>query len=335
MMLSRHSTFWPVDRTTIWNRWIPAMVLILLLGIMPIFLPSFMQRMMGKFLILAIFSISYNIVAGYAGLLSLGQAVYFGVSGYTVAVMMHHFGISSLWITGPAGIFLGTFAAVVCGPIALRVSGMYFLILTFAIGQLFFSLVWNIPWFNVPGMQGIAGLPKPSIGIPGFEWTDLSFYFLVLILFAVAMWLQRRLSQSPFGQSLEGIREGEKRMLALGYNVWLHKYIAFIIGGAFAGLAGVLFVYQNRFIEPAHMSIMTSFLPMAMVIIGGPGTLWGPVVGAATVVFTEYYSSLLIPARWPLILGGLFVLAIMFARKGLAVYVGRLWKRVEAILWKR
>ncbi len=318
----------------IWDLWIPVGLFAIVLGIMPIFLPSFMQRMMGKFLIFAIFSISYNIVAGYAGLLSLGQAAYFGVSGYTVAVMMYHLGISSLWITGPAGILLGTLTAVIFGPIVLRVSGMYFLILTFAIGQLLYSLVWNVSWFNIPGMQGIAGLPKASIGIPGFEWTDLSFYFLVLFFFVISMLLQKRLSNSPFGRSLEGIREGEKRMLALGYNVWLHKYIAFIIGGMFAGLSGVLFVYQNRFIEPAHMNIMTSFLPMAMVIIGGPGTLWGPVVGAATVIFAEYFSSILIPQRWPLVLGGLFVFSIMFARKGLAVYIGNLWHRAEGILWK-
>jgi len=325
----------PVRQRVDWRKHlIPWLFLIGVLVVMPIFLPTFLQRMMGKFLIFAIFSISYNIVAGYAGLLSLGQAAYFGVGAYTVATMSYHFGISSMWITGPAGILMGTLAAAVFGPIVLRVSGMYFLILTFAIGQLFYSFVWNIPWFNVPGMQGIAGLPQPSIGIAGFRWTELSFYIFVLIVFAIAMWLQRRLSRSPFGHSLEGIREGEKRMLAMGYNVWLHKYLAFVIGGAFAALAGVLFVYQNRFVEPAHLNIMTSFLPMAMVIIGGPGTLWGPVVGAATIVFVEYYSSLLIPERWPLILGALFVLAIMFARKGLAVYAARGWRHVEARLWK-
>jgi branched-chain amino acid transport system permease protein len=313
---------------------VPLSILVAIFVIMPIFLPTFLQRMMGKFLIFAVFSISYNIVAGYAGLLSLGQAAYFGVGGYTVAVLMYHFGINSLWVTAPAGIIMGTLTAAVVGPIVLRVTGLYFLILTFAIGQLFYSIAWNVSWLNVPGMQGIAGLPRPNLGIAGFEWTELSFYFFVLIIFAIAMYFQRRLTQSPFGHSLEGIREGEKRMLALGYNVWLHKYLAFVVGGAFAGLAGVLFVYQNRFIEPAHLNIMTSFLPMAMVIIGGPGTLWGPVVGAAAIVFVEYFSSLLIPARWPLILGGLFVLAIMFARKGLAVYGANLWKQMEARVWK-
>lgn len=317
-------------------RLLPILIAVAVLVIMPGFLPEFLQRMMSKFLIFAIFSISYNIVAGYTGLISLGQAAYFGVGGYTVAVLMAHFGIDSLWLTGLAGVGLGALAAAAVGPIVLRVSGMYFLILTFAIGRLGYSLTWNLPFFNVPqGIQGIAGLPRPNTGIPGFQWTELSFYFLVLVVFAVAMFLQYRLSRSPFGHSLEGIREGETRMEALGYNVWLHKYLSFVIAGAFAALAGILYVYMNRFIEPADFDIMRSFYPMAMVIIGGPATLWGPAVGAAAIVFVEYFSSIIVPQRWPLILGSLFVLAIMFARKGLAVYASDLWSKAGARLWKR
>ncbi len=317
-------------------RLLPILIALAVLVIMPGFLPEFLQRMMSKFLIFAIFSISYNIVAGYTGLISLGQAAYFGVGGYTVGVLMAHYGIDSLWVTALAGVTLGTLAAAAVGPIVLRVSGMYFLILTFAIGRLGYSLTWNLPFFNVPqGIQGIAGLPRPAMGIPGFQFTELSFYFLVLIFFVIAMFLQYRLSRSPFGHSLEGIREGETRMEALGYNVWLHKYLSFVIAGAFAALAGVLYVYMNRFIEPADFDIMRSFYPMAMVIIGGPATLWGPAVGAAAIVFVEYFSSILVPARWPLILGSLFILTIMFARKGLAVYAADLWSKAGAKLWKR
>ena len=303
--------------------------------IVPLLLPGFLQGMMSKFLIFAIFSMSYNVVAGYTGLVSLGQAAYFGVAGYAVALLMYHFGIDSLWATAPIGTLMGTVVAAAFGPLVLRVSGLYFLILTFALGRLCYSIAWNVPWLNCPGMQGIAGLPQPNLGFPGFKWSYLSFYFFTLIAFAIAMFLQYRLSKSPFGHSLAGIREGEARMEALGFNVWLHKYIAFIIGGAFAGVAGVLFVYYNRFIEPAHLDIMFSFLPMCMVIIGGPGTLWGPAVGAGVIVFVEYYSSVMIPQRWPLVLGGLFVFAIMFARKGLAVYAASGWRKAEARLWRR
>lgn len=322
-----------LTREVMWKS-APFVFAILLLVFLPLGLTSFLQRMMSKFLVFAIFSMSYNIVAGYTGLLSLGQAAYFGVAAYTVAILMYQFGIASLWLTLPAGILMGAVAAAAFGPIVLRVSGMYFLILTFAVGRLCYSLAWNIPWLNTPGMQGIAGLPRPNTGIPGFEWTELSFYFFVLILFGIAMLLQYSLSRSPFGLSLLGIREGETRMRALGYNVWLHKYLAFIIGGAFAGIAGVLFVYLNRFVEPGHLDIMTSFLPMVMVIIGGPGRLWGPVIGAVVIVFVEHYSSIMIPERWPLILGALFIAAILFARKGLATYGWSLWQRAEGRLWK-
>jgi branched-chain amino acid transport system permease protein len=134
---------------------------------------------------------------------------------------------------------------------------------------------------------------------------------------------------SPFGYALRGIREGESRMQSLGYNTWLYKYIVFIITGAFAGVAGVLFVYYNRFIAPTHVAVGTSFLPMVMVIIGGSGTLLGPVIGAMVIVFVEYFASLFTPERWPLILGAVFVAAIMYARGGIDIHLSRLWKRLS------
>jgi branched-chain amino acid transport system permease protein len=117
-------------------------------------------------------------------------------------------------------------------------------------------------------------------------------------------------------------------MAAMGYNVWLHKYILFVISGAFAGIAGVFYAYYKGMIHPTDIGIDTSFLPMVMAIIGGQGTLLGPVVGAAVVILVQYYVSDVMPIRWPLILGSLFVFSIMFARKGLWVYVSHLWDRV-------
>ncbi|NVM26145.1 MAG: branched-chain amino acid ABC transporter permease, partial [Desulfobacterales bacterium] len=122
--------------------------------------------------------------------------------------------------------------------------------------------------------------------------------------------------------------EGEARMRSLGYNTWLYKYLAFVISGAFAGIAGVLFGYYNYLISPTHLGVGTSFLPMCMAIIGGVGTLLGPVIGAAVIIFVELFASIMTPERWPLILGGLFVLAIMFAREGIGVYLWRLWNKV-------
>jgi branched-chain amino acid transport system permease protein len=151
---------------------------------------------------------------------------------------------------------------------------------------------------------------------------------MVLICFIISFVLLYRLVRSPFGLALVGIKEDESRMEAVGYNTWLYKYTAFVISGAFAGIAGLLFAYYNFFVSPKHLGIATSFLPMVMAIMGGLGTFLGPVIGAAVYIFVETFASIFLPQRWPLILGGLFVLTIMFAREGIGVYLWRIWKKV-------
>jgi len=297
------------------------------LVLLPVFLPAYVQTIWTKFLIFAIFATSFDLIYGHAGLLSLGHAAFFGVGGYVVGVLLLHYEISSFWICAPLGIVAASAIAAAFGFISLRVSGMYFLLVTFALAQLLYSIAWNWLWLNSPGMQGIAGIARPDLGIPSFRWTTLYFYYFVLIIFVLCFYLIYRIMKSPFGCSLRGIRESELRMESLGYNTWLHKYIVFIVTGAFAGMAGVLFAYFNRLISPVHLAVGTSFLPMCMVIIGGSGTLFGPVIGAMVIIFVEYFSSLVTPERWPLILGGLFVIVIMYSRGGIMVYLSRIWKR--------
>jgi branched-chain amino acid transport system permease protein len=310
-------------------RFTPYIAGALLLVILPAVMPSYVQSIWTRFLIFALFASSYDLIYGHTGLLSLGHAAYFGAGGYAVAAIMLHYNINSFWITLPLGIIMATIVSAGFGLLALRVSGMYFLLVTFAFGEALYAFTWNMPWLSTHGMQGIAGLPRPDLGIPGFTWNTLNFYYFILIIFLVCFFLVYRITNSPFGHALRGIREGESRMRALGYNTWLYKYIAFIITGAFAGAAGVLFVYYNRFISPTHVGVATSFLPMIMVIIGGSGTLLGPVIGAFVIVFVEYFASLFTPERWPLILGAIFVAAIMYARGGISIHLTRLWKRLD------
>ncbi|NIO06347.1 MAG: branched-chain amino acid ABC transporter permease [Proteobacteria bacterium] len=296
-----------------------------ILIIVPPFLSTYFQGIMTRFLIFAIFTMGYNVAFGYTGLISLGHAAFFGVGGYTIAVLKLQYGSDLFWIGFPLGILVAAVIAALFGIIALRVSGLYFLLVTFALGQLLYSIAWNVKWLNSPGMQGIAGLSLPSFGIPGFVISQTSFYYLVLLISVICFGLVYRIVHSPLGLALVGLREGEARMRSLGYNTWLYKYIAFVVSGAFSGAAGGLFGYYNYLISPTHLGVGTSFLPMCMAIIGGVGTLSGPIVGAALIVFVENFASLVTPDRWPLILGGLFVLAIMFARQGVVVYAGRLW----------
>jgi len=311
------------------GRAVPYLVGALVLLVTPLFLDIYGQGLVTRFLLFALFAMSYNIVFGYAGLLSLGHAAFFGAGGYTVALLKLHYNVDLFWISAPLGILVATLIAALFGIIALRASGIYFLLVTFALGQMLYSLAWNVKWLNSKGMQGITGISLPALGIPGFTLDTASFYYMVLIFFAISFVLLYRLVHSPFGRALVGIREGEPRMEAVGYNTWLFKYTAFVISGAFAGLAGVLFSYYNLFVSPNHLGIATSFLPMVMAIMGGLGTFMGPVVGAAVFIFVENFASILSPQRWPLILGMLFVLTIMFAREGIGVYLWRLWSKVS------
>jgi branched-chain amino acid transport system permease protein len=305
---------------------VPYLVMGAILAILPPFLSSYLQSVTTRFLIFALFAMGYNLAFGYAGLLSLGHAIFFGAGGYAVAVLNLHYDSDLFFVGAPLGILVATVLAALTGVIALRVSGIYFLLVTFALGQLVFSVAWNVKWLNRPGMQGISGLSLPTFGIPGITLNETSFYYFVFVIFVLCFYLLFRIVNSPFGHALVGIREGEARMQALGYNTWLYKYLAFVVSGFFAGIAGVLFGYYNFMISPNHLGVGTSFLPMVMAIIGGVGTLVGPVIGAAIVVFVELFASILTPERWPLILGGLFVITIMFARQGIAVYLLLGWE---------
>ena len=296
--------------------------------ILPFFLPTYTHSLMTKILIFAIFAMSLDIIMGYTGLPSLGHAAFFGVAGYTVSILLVVHGIENFWIIALLGILMAALAAAVLGAIALRVSGIYFLLVTFALGMLLFSMAikW---WWLTRGYEGIIVTAYPDLGLPWLTWNYTSFYFFVFLAFVVCFFLMRRLVNSPFGRALQGIRENEPRMRSLGYNTWLYKYIAFIIAGLFAGVAGVLFPYYAKTMMPYSVGVNASTLVMLICIIGGLGTLWGPVIGAVVIILAEYLSSIFFPARWPLVLGAVFVITVMFVRGGIAPYLLKLWKRVS------
>ena len=149
-------------------------------------------------------------------------------------------------------------------------------------------------------------------------------YVLIVIL---CVYVLNKFVKSPFGLALQGIRENRVRMEALGYNTFFYKYVAFIVAGTFAGVAGVLFVHLNGIISPAHLGISYSSIGLLMVIIGGAGTNYGPIVGAFLMIFIEYFASLYMPQRWPLMLGGFFIVTVMFARGGITRLAAKLWRK--------
>ena len=296
--------------------------------VMPLFLTDFLQLLMTKFLVFAIFGMAYNLVYGYTGMLSLGHGAFFGIGAYTAGLLTLHTSVTSLWATLPMAIVAGALLAAIFSFFFLRVTGTYFLLITFGFSQLMYALTWNIKWFNAPGMQGIADIKFPTVGVSGFTWTHQSLYFLTLGFFVICYFLISGIINSPFGRALVGVRENENRMKVLGYNVWAFRYAVLVISGAFCGLAGLLFAYNGSFVYPNHLGFDYSWIPMLVVILGGAGTKLGPIVGAGIVVWFEYFISLLTPQRWPLILGALFIAVIMYFRGGVVAYIQRFYVKV-------
>ena len=307
-------------------RFAPYIAFGIIFVIIPLLIPAYFHSLLTKILIFAIFAMSLDIIMGYTGLPSLGHAAFFGVGGYTVSILLVMHGIENFWLIALIGVLMAALAAAILGIIALRASGIYFLLVTFALGMLLYSMAikW---WWLTRGYEGIFVMTYPQLGLPWITWNYTSYYFFVFIIFVISFFLMRRLVNSPFGHALQGIRENETRMRSLGYNTWLYKYIAFIIAGLFAGVAGALFPYYAKAMIPYSVGVTASTLVMLMCIIGGLGTLWGPVIGAIVVILVEYISSLFIPDRWPLVLGGVFVITVMFLRGGIAPHLSKLWER--------
>ena len=298
--------------------------------LLPIVLPTYYLSVLTTILIYGLFAMSLNIIFGHTGLNSLGHAAFFGMAGYVTGISIVTYGIKSFWISAPMGILAAVLTAAVFGVIALRVSGVYFLLVTFALGQLLWSVAEK--WYAVTmGRSGFVGIPAPDLGLPLLNLGNpIAFYYFVFIIFFICYYLMARLYYSPFGKALQGIRDRESRMRALGYNVWLYKYAAYIIAGMFAGISGILYAHFNGSIAPSHLGFSTSALVMLMVILGGTATLWGPAVGAAVIILLQSFASLLVPARWPLILGALFVLGVMGLRGGIGPHISNSFRRLFA-----
>jgi branched-chain amino acid transport system permease protein len=290
---------------------------------------SFVVLLATRAMAFAILAMSVDLLLGYTGMSSMGQAAYFGVGAYLTAVLFtkFHFGMGwDFWIVVLLGILIGAALAAVFGLFAVRANGVYFLMITLALGQCVWGLAYR--WNSLTGGDnGINMNARPNFGL------DLSnpvtFFYLVFGFFTVSMLLMYVLVRSPFGRSLAGIRERELRMQILGYNTWLHKYIAFIIAGGFGGLAGVLWAHTNGHVSPETVVLTTSVDSLLMVVLGGAGTLVGAAIGAAIVFGLREFLSTLVP-WWQYALGGVYVLTILYLPMGLMGIPARLRQRLSS-----
>ena len=278
--------------------------------------PGYPTTIATEVLIFATLAMSIDILAGYAGRTPLCHGAIFGVSTY---VVLYYVTVANgnPWVGVALGVAAATLTAMIFALLAVRTSGVYFLLLTLALGM----IVWGIclRWTSVTGGEnGIRGNVRP-------EWLAgaAQLYYFVLAAtsaMALAMW---RFVRSPFGLTLAGIRESETRMRALGYDVPLHLFIGFTVSGFFAGLAGALYAFFNSFVSPSTVALGQSVEGLLMAIVGGVGTLFGGLVGSAIIIALENIVSAY-TERWMMALGLLFVFTMIFAPAGV---LGRLRKK--------
>jgi branched-chain amino acid transport system permease protein len=285
------------------------------LGAAGLLAPTYYTDLLSQALIFAILAMGVNLLLGYTGLPSLGHAAFFGTGAYATGLTAVRTDLG-FWVDTAAGLLSAAVVAAVLGALALRATAAYFLMITLAMAQVLWAVAFG--WRSLTnGDDGVPGIPRPDLGVVDWDfWDPRSFFLLTLIVFclvSVAMYL---VVHSPFGRALRGIREAEPRMQALGYNTWLYKYIAFVLSGLLAGLAGVLFVYFHGFVSPEALFVVVSGEAMLMVILGGAGTLMGPPLGAGIIVFARHLISAN-TERWLLALGLVYILLALLARRGI------------------
>lgn len=314
---------------TAWRRGlhvgVPYAAVLLVLALVPLGLGTYYQSILTKVVIFALFAISLDLTMGYAGLVSFGHAAFLGVGGYTALAVVVKLGVTSFWVAALMALAVTLLAALVIGYISLRVSGIYYLLVTMGLGQVLFVLATK--WTKVTnGIDGLTWTARPDLGF-GVQWTNLKYYYMVLIIFVLCYVILRYIANSSFGRTLVGVRINEQRMRSLGFNTWRQKYVGVVVGGVFAGVAGILFAYEGGSMTPSTLNLEMASYPMLMVILGGRGTLWGPCLGAAVVIVVRELAMVHAANYWDIILGGVFVLAVMFLPNGIARYLSRPWER--------
>jgi branched-chain amino acid transport system permease protein len=323
---------------TLLKRYLPYVLVLVVLTAVPPLFSGFPQFIFTKVLIFGIFAMSLDLIMGYTGLLSFGHAAYLAMAGYVTGILTLRYGVHSFWLVLLIALAITAALAAVIGFLSLRVSGVYFLLVTMGFGQLL--AVVADKWYSMTGgKDGMPGIKRPDLGW-NVDWTNLKYYFFVLAFFVFTYVVLKRMTRSGFGRTLTGIRENEPRMKSLGYNTWASKYTTIIIAGVFAGLAGIFYAQLYGTMVPRHFGLEYSALPMLMVIMGGGATLWGPCLGAAVIVLFEWLLTQspfarwvaerwhTFPQRWWMWLGILFVVCVVFLRGGFARYLTRLWEWV-------
>lgn len=288
----------------------------------PLIVGPFWMTLLTQMLIFGLLALAVDLLLGHAGLFSVCHASFFAVSAYTVAILQVRYGYPTV-VAAPAGVLAGTLLALLYGA-AVRTRGVYFILITIAMGYIIWGAAYRWASFT-GGDNGITNIPAPAIGGIALQSQSAYYYFVLAVVIACAAGY-RILMRSPFGLSLRGIKGSESRMHSLGYHTTSHLYAAFVLSGALASLAGVLYVYYNKFVNPVAASFNISIEVVLMAIVGGSGTILGPFIGAGIILgmrnwvssFLEFHAA---------VMGLVFIVTILWAPAGIMGIVSRVFGR--------
>jgi branched-chain amino acid transport system permease protein len=304
--------------------WVGFCVVLALLIVAPFALPEFWRRFLTEILIWGLLAMSSDILIGYTGMVSFGHSAFFGLGMYGAAAALLTTRPPSLWVALVYGLLAAAAVSAFVAYFSTRLRDIYFAITTLIFSQIFYVIIFT--WTEVTGGENGLTFSRPALGIPGLfalPFTTLTLYWFVLAVLTISYLVLRRIMHSPFGMVLQSIRENEARTRAIGYPVERYKIVAVMLSGLFAGLAGVLYAIQNRFAAPDFVFFLVSGETVIYNVMGGIGTLVGPIVGAAAFLllrealsrfFTEFY---LIPV------GIIFIAVVIFMPQGLLGFARR------------
>lgn len=294
----------------------PIIMIVVILIIFPFVAPY--KALSTQIIIFGLLALGYNILYGYTGLLSFGHAAFFGLGAYASGIVLVRTNCS-IWTSIGVGIVVSAIGAVIIGFFCLRRRGIYFALLTLAFSQMLYYIAYT--WVSVTGGEpGLRGIPRPPLELPGVFsiniYTPTRFYFFTLAFIIASLIILKRILESPFGKVLESIRENEKRARACGYNTNRIKWVSFILSGIFSGLAGALHTLYINFVGIDQLYWATSGMIVMMTLLGGPGTFFGPFIGAGVFLYLEDIISGF-TKYWMIFLGPIFVLCVLFFPQGI------------------
>ena len=298
--------------------------LLAILALLPVYCAltgnGFVLSLFTRIVIFAIAAVSLNLIMGFGGMVSFGHAVYLGIGGYVVGILAKE-GVGSAFVQWPLALVVSGLFALGVGALSLRTRGVYFIMITLAFAQMAFYVAGGLERYG--GDDGLTIYKRSTFAGALALSNKTLFYYLCLAFLLAVVWLVRRLVDSRFGLVIQGVRSNERRMRAIGFSTFRYKLVCFVISGVLCGLAGVLLANHTDFVSPAIMQWTRSGDLIVMAVLGGMGAVMGPVIGAVTLLVLEEALSR-VTEYWPIILGPLILLVVLYARGGIDGLLARL-----------